>query len=87
MSSEPLTIRPSPPWRGVNFRELWEFRDLILILGRRDIQLRYRQTALGAAWVGVDGLPQGMTVVRTKLIAKLPSPTLPPRAIRPAGAA
>jgi lipopolysaccharide transport system permease protein len=51
VSSEPLTIRPSSPWRGVNFRELWEFRDLILILGRRDIQLRYRQTALGAAWV------------------------------------
>ena len=38
--------------------------------------------ALGSAWVGVEGLPQGMTVVRQKLLAKLPTPTLPPRAIR-----
>lgn len=36
--------------------------------------------ALGAAWVGVEGLPQSLTVVRQKLIAKLPPPTLPPRA-------
>lgn len=35
--------------------------------------------ALGAAWVGVEGLPQGITAVRKKLLAKLPSPTLPPR--------
>ena len=38
--------------------------------------------ALGSAWVGVEGLPQGMTVVRQKLLAKLPAPTLRPRARR-----
>jgi hypothetical protein len=43
--------------------------------------------ALGAAWLGVQGLPQTMTAVRTKLLAKLPSPTLPPRGGRLAGAA
>lgn len=40
--------------------------------------------ALGAAYVGVVGLPQSMTVARQKLIAKLPTPTLPPRFRRPA---
>jgi crossover junction endodeoxyribonuclease RuvC len=40
--------------------------------------------ALGAAYVGVSGLPQSMTVARQKLIAKLPTPTLPPRFRRPA---
>lgn len=40
--------------------------------------------ALGAAWVGVQGLPQSITAVRAKLLAKLPTPTLPPRTQRPA---
>ena len=43
--------------------------------------------ALGAALLGVDGLPQTMTAVRKKLLAKLPAPTLPPRMPAPAGAA
>jgi hypothetical protein len=40
--------------------------------------------ALGAAYLGVQGLPQSLTAVRQKLIDKLPSPTLPPRMQRPA---
>jgi crossover junction endodeoxyribonuclease RuvC len=44
--------------------------------------------ALGAAYVGVAGLPQSMTVVRQKLLAKLPAPTLPVvRVAHAAGAA
>lgn len=39
--------------------------------------------ALGAAWLGVTGIPQSMTVVRAKLVSKLPAPTLPARAARP----
>jgi lipopolysaccharide transport system permease protein len=31
-------------------RELWSYRDLALQIALRDITLRYRQTALGAAW-------------------------------------
>lgn len=56
MTSEPLIIRPSPAWRAVNFKELWEFRDLLLILGGRDIKLRYRQTFLGVSWVVLQPL-------------------------------
>lgn len=32
-------------------RELWAYRQLVAILGRRDITVRYRQTALGTLWV------------------------------------
>ncbi|MFA5707544.1 hypothetical protein [Mycolicibacterium sp.] len=35
--------------------------------------------ALGATWLGVPGLPLSKTAVRTKLLARLPTPTLPPR--------
>jgi lipopolysaccharide transport system permease protein len=31
-------------------RELWEFRELLYFLTWRDIKVRYKQTALGAAW-------------------------------------
>ena len=42
--------------------------------------------ALGAAWVGVEGLPQSETTVRKKLIAKLPVPTVPARSLCVRGA-
>ena len=32
-------------------REVWDARELLLILAVRDFKLRYRQTILGAAWV------------------------------------
>jgi lipopolysaccharide transport system permease protein len=51
-----LTIRPSKGWVPVNFRDIWLFRDLLTSLGIRDTKLRYRQTALGAAWVVIQPL-------------------------------
>ncbi len=35
----------------VDLVELWHFRDLILLLGLRDFQVRYRQTVVGVLWV------------------------------------
>ena len=46
-----VVIRPSKSWKALDVRELWRFRDLITSLASRDIKLRYRQTALGVAWV------------------------------------
>jgi lipopolysaccharide transport system permease protein len=45
------TLRPTTGWVAVDLGELFEFRDLLLELARRDIKLRYRQTVLGIAWV------------------------------------
>ena len=30
--------------------DLWRYRELFYILSWRDIQVRYKQTAIGAAW-------------------------------------
>jgi lipopolysaccharide transport system permease protein len=52
-----LRIQPSKTffeWK--NLFELWEFRELLLALAARDIKLRYRQTALGIAWVVLQPL-------------------------------
>src|SRR3984893_8728898 len=46
-----LHIEPSKNSFGLGLGELWKFRDLLMALVMRDIKLRYRQTALGVAWV------------------------------------
>jgi lipopolysaccharide transport system permease protein len=46
-----LRIRPSTGFRAPDFAECWSFRGLLAALAIRDIKLRYRQTALGVAWV------------------------------------
>ena len=46
-----LVLRPEGRLGLPNFGELWQFRDLLLGLAMRDVKLRYRQTALGVAWV------------------------------------
>lgn len=45
-----LVIEPQPGWRLVDLRDLWRYRELLIILAMRDIQVRYRQTIVGAAW-------------------------------------
>lgn len=49
-SDQLIIIEPSAGWVPVNVRELWEYRDLLFFLVWRDVKIRYKQTALGAAW-------------------------------------
>ena len=45
-----IIIRPSQGWIALKLRDLWEYRELLYFLVWRDIKVRYKQTALGAAW-------------------------------------
>ena len=45
-----MYIRPAAGLFSLDLRELWEYRELLLFLVWRDIKVRYKQTALGAAW-------------------------------------
>lgn len=73
-----LRIRPSRGWRHLNLRELWEYRELLYYLSWRDIKVRYKQTALGAAWAIIQPF---MTMVVFSLffgkLAKMPSDGIP----------
>ncbi|MEM9369334.1 MAG: ABC transporter permease [Planctomycetota bacterium] len=61
-SELPVTIiEPPKGWQPVNFAELWRYRELFLIFALRDIKVRYKQTALGAAWALLQ--PIAFTVV------------------------
>ena len=40
----------------LRLRELWEYRELLYFLVWRDVKVRYKQTALGAAWAIIQPL-------------------------------
>ncbi len=48
----PPVLRITPPgrWWSIPFAELWENRELIYFFVWREIKIRYKQTAIGAAW-------------------------------------
>jgi lipopolysaccharide transport system permease protein len=43
-------IQPRRGLRALDFASLWEYRELLYFFCWRDIKVRYKQTALGAAW-------------------------------------
>lgn len=70
-----VRIRPSSGWAALNLRDVWTFRDLLVALAARDVKLRYRQTALGVAWVVLQPLlGAGILTFVFGTIAKLPAP-------------
>ncbi|MGB0033845.1 MAG: ABC transporter permease [Candidatus Acidiferrales bacterium] len=48
----PLVLRIEPParWWALPMGELWDYRELLYFFVWRDIKIRYKQTAIGAAW-------------------------------------
>lgn len=43
-------IGPRHGWLPLNIHEVWEYRELLYFFVWRDLKVRYKQTALGAAW-------------------------------------
>jgi lipopolysaccharide transport system permease protein len=43
-------IEPGRGRRWLDLRELWAYRELLIVLTMRDIKVRYKQTVLGVAW-------------------------------------
>lgn len=56
-----VRIRPLTGWSALRLGELWEFRDVWLMLALRDVKLRYKQTLLGLVWVVLQ--PLGAAVI------------------------
>jgi homopolymeric O-antigen transport system permease protein len=55
-SPEPLvTVEPARHFR-LDIRSLWESRELLHFLVWRDLKVRYKQTAIGAAWAIIQPL-------------------------------
>lgn len=73
-----VVLRPSGRFTRLNLGDLWEYRDLLYFLVWRDIKVRYKQTALGAAWAILQPL---LTMVAFSIffgkLAKVPSDGIP----------
>jgi lipopolysaccharide transport system permease protein len=73
-----IRIQPSKGWVSLQLRDLWEYRELLYFLTWRDIKVRYKQTALGAAWAILQPV---LTMVVFSLffgkLAKMPSDGIP----------
>jgi lipopolysaccharide transport system permease protein len=46
-----LVIEPTRGLASLQLRALWEYRELLGFLVWRDVKVRYKQTALGVAWI------------------------------------
>jgi lipopolysaccharide transport system permease protein len=78
--SQPPVVRITPPgqWWILPLAELWAYRELIYFFVWRDIKVRYKQTAIGAAWAVLQPL---LTMIVFSLffgrLAHIPSEGLP----------
>ncbi|MBI3763485.1 MAG: ABC transporter permease [Chloroflexi bacterium] len=76
--SPAVLIRPQRAWGDLGWHELWEYRELLYFLVWRDLKVRYKQTALGAAWAIIQPF---FTMVVFSLffgrLARVPSEGIP----------
>ena len=62
-----------------NIKEIWDYRDLLIILVKRDISAIYKQTVLGPAWFFIQPILTTATyIIIFSRIAKLSTLGLPP---------
>ena len=70
LPSEPLVvIQPSKSWNLLSFKDIWAYRELLFFLTWRDVKVRYKQTALGAAWAILQ--PLFMMIIFTIFFGRL----------------
>lgn len=51
-----LVIRPHARWFDLQFRDLWRYRDLVMLFVRRDFVAQFKQTILGSSWFVIQPL-------------------------------
>lgn len=58
MTSGPAVtvVEPRRGWISIDWRELWQSRELLYFLVHRDVSVRYKQTILGVAWAVIQPL-------------------------------
>ncbi|ACZ43687.1 ABC-2 type transporter [Thermobaculum terrenum ATCC BAA-798] len=64
-----VMIKPTSGWHLIDLREMWNYRELIYFLTWREVKVRYKQTAIGAAWAVLQ--PLAMMIVFLLFFNKL----------------
>lgn len=56
-----LVIKPKNKWYDVDLKAVWNYRDLLLLLVRRDFVSVYKQTILGPLWFFIQPIITSLT--------------------------
>ncbi len=73
-----LEIRPKRHAFDINFKEIWDYRDLLHMFVKRDVITVYKQTVLGPIWFVVQPiLTTAIYIVVFGNIAKIPTDGVP----------
>lgn len=73
-----LILEPSKGFFRLRLGDLWEYRELLYFLVWRDVKVRYKQTALGAAWAILQPVATMLVFsVFFGRLAKMPSDGIP----------
>ena len=74
-----VVIKPVHGWFNINFKEIVQYWDLILLFVRRDFVVFYKQTILGPLWYIIQPLVNSVifTIIFSK-VAKIPTDGIPP---------
>ena len=64
-----IVLRANRGWLNLDLKELWQYRDLVSLMVRRDFVAKYSQTILGPLWFIVQ--PVLTTVVFTVVFGKI----------------
>src|SRR6516162_7232708 len=76
--SQRIVVQPTRGWFHLDLRPVWEYRELLYFLVWRDIKVRYKQTAIGAAWAICQPLLAMMIfAIIFGRFAKIPSDDVP----------
>ncbi len=62
-------IRAGRPWWRIDWRELFEYQDLLWLMVKRDLTAIYKQTILGPLWFIIQ--PLVTTIVYTIIFGKV----------------
>jgi lipopolysaccharide transport system permease protein len=66
-----VSIRPSGAAGGNALSEIWEFRELLYFLTKKELQVRYKQSFFGAGWAVLQ--PIGLTAIFSLIFGRLVS--------------
>jgi lipopolysaccharide transport system permease protein len=73
-----VTIRPPSGLAALRFGDLWEYRELIYFLTKRELQIRYKQSVLGVTWAVLQPLTLAFIfAIFFGVLAEVPSEGFP----------
>ena len=56
VNDEITYVSSKQKWFSVNLKEIWKYRDLIILFVKRDLTTIYKQTVLGPLWIIINPL-------------------------------